>query len=204
MDTKHDGLTEVENFFAQQVLPFPYIPPEMRSAIHRIGDGIYGTRGSTHSLYDMAPFVEEAATQPVADYILLGEAGHGFTSHAIHYYLVRGPLAVFIQKNWGGAYTDVQRAEKDIATTFHIVEQLVDAVAAAQQRGVFPPEARLIVTDSSFYGSGWSYFDRQVKPETVFLADRWQTGNNALREALHWVETRTQAEQDMRGKTESS
>lgn len=196
MDTKYDGLTEAQHFFTQQGLPFPYIPPEMRPAIHRIGEAVYGTHEHAESLYDIAPFVEEAATQPVEDYILLGEAGHGINSYAIHYYLVRGPLAVFIQKSWGGAYTDVRQAEKDIAETFHRVEQLVDAVAAAQQRGVFPPGARLIVTDSSFYGSSWIYLEQQTAPGMIFRMEQWQTGHKALREALHWVETRTPVTED--------
>ena len=44
--------------------------------------------------------MQEAGTEPVADYLLLGHAGHGIQSYAIHYYVVRGPLALFLQIGW--------------------------------------------------------------------------------------------------------
>ena len=80
-----------------------FIPSSLEGEMERISDWVFGTRGDARNLYEFIAFVQEAATSNVDDYLLLGQAGHGMQSYAMHYYLVEGQLALFLQMAWGGA-----------------------------------------------------------------------------------------------------
>lgn len=54
----------------------------------------------------MELFFTELRTTDVDDYLLMGFDGHGLASRAMHYYLVQGPLALFLQLSWGHAFED--------------------------------------------------------------------------------------------------
>jgi len=150
------ALKEAQRLFEQETLTFPFIPTEIRSAFSKIDDWVYGTRSDAPWLYEIREYVLEVATKPVMDYLLLGYAGHGIQSWAMHYYLVRGPLALFLQIAGGGAYTDKIEATREMSMRFTQAEELIKAVEVAQGKGSFQSDERLIVVLTEFYDSYWT------------------------------------------------
>ena len=175
--------------FTQEEIPFPFIPPEMRPAFAELSEWVYGTRPDAPWLYEIRDYVREAGTEPVADYLLMGHAGHGIQSYAMHYYLVRGPLALFVQSGWGGAYMDKDKATRDMAARYAQAEELIQAVEAAQREGRFRPGERLIISDSDFYGSSWTRIDG-VLDEDSFRQSNWREDEDVLRAVLAEVRGR--------------
>ena len=170
-------------------VPFPFIPAEMRPAFAELSEWVYGTRPGAPWLYEIRKFVREAGTEPVADYLLLGHAGHGIQSYAMHYSLVRGPLALFLQIGWGGAYMDKDKAARNMAARFAQAEELIQAVEAAQRKDCFRPEERLIISASDFYGSSWTRIDG-VLDEDSFYQSNWREDKDVLRAVLTEVRGR--------------
>ncbi len=160
-------------------LPFPPIPSQLVDQFVEVENWVYGTRSDHPFIYDIDWFIEEAVKQQSANYVLLGHSGHGVNSWAIHYYLVQGQLALFIQVGWGGAYGTPQDSANACAllerlqTEGHHLSELVAA-------GKVAPDERLIVVASTFYGGQWLRVDRtvnldhqpwqQCQPETVIEA----------------------------------
>ena len=170
-------------------IPFPFIPPEMRPAFAELSDWVYGTRPDAPWLYEIRQFVREAGTEPVADYMLLGHAGHGIQSYAIHYYVVRGPLALFLPIGWGGAYMNKDQAARDMTARFAQAKQLITAVEVAQQKDCFRTEERLIISASDFYGSSWTRIDGVRDEDSIYQSD-WREDEDVLGAVLAEVRGR--------------
>ncbi len=181
------ALEEARRHFAKVALPFPFIPAEMRQVFTKVDEWVYGTRSDIPWLYDIRRYVLEAATKPVGNYLLLGQAGHGIQSWAMHYYLVRGPLALFLQIAWGGAYTDKSEAAHEMSTRFAQTEELIQAIEVAQRQGSFQPDERIIAVFSEFYDSFWARIFGTQDRES-FLGGTWHQDEDVLRAVLSEVQ----------------
>lgn len=84
---------------------------------------------------------------------MLAHAGHGVNSYAIHYYLVKCPLYLFLQIPWGGAYEDSLRSTEEVNTTFGLAACLINALDQALESKRLRRKDRLLVVASGFYGS---------------------------------------------------
>src|SRR4051794_28595595 len=124
LSSNNSALEEARQLFREKGLPFPPIPDEMTPDIRRLGNWIYGTRSDEPFLYAIDRFVDEAVVGRPKDYVLLGHSGHGTNSWALHFYLVHGPLRLFVQIGWGGAYFD---DESNAQTSALMARIFVDA-----------------------------------------------------------------------------
>ena len=177
------ALEQAQTQFAGEGLPFPPIPSELAPRLQRLGPWTFGTRPDAPSLYDLAAYVAELELGPVADYVMAGHAGHGTNSWALHYYLVRGPLALLLQTAWGGIYTDNDAAARLMADRFAQAQALITGSAATQAAGRLALPARLAVVVSDFYGSRWA-----VLPAPGPAASAaWQPADDPLAEAGAWL-----------------
>ena len=143
------NLQQARALFTAEGLPFPELPPTLAGQMQPFGELLFGTRDPETGPYALDVFRDAVYEQPVTDYALLGFDGHGINSWALHYYLVQGPLALFIQLPWGGAYKMCIRdsAERDRgspsadqvgAQRFRFGHQRRNALAVAA--GVAPDE----------------------------------------------------------------
>ncbi len=86
----------------------------------------------------------------------ISHEGRGANNWALHYYLQQDGLALFIQEQWGGAYTDQQQAALRLRAIFAAARRLIDdwqsAGAAAQTR-----PGRLIVVSAPWGVSRWGW-----------------------------------------------
>lgn len=188
MSTTATTLAEAQQRFSDEGLPFPWVPPEMAADFAKVDEWVYSTRSDTPNPYDFGWFSKEVATQPVDDYVLVGHAGRGTNSYAIHYYLVRGPLALFLQLSWGGAYTDNAKAAQKLTTAFTKAEVLARAVAAAQQAARFQADERLILTISDMSGSYWIRLQGTTDTDSFIRSPDWQQSDAVLNDVLAVVQ----------------
>jgi hypothetical protein len=158
--------------FHEEGLPEPPLPDELAASLREYGPWTFGTRPPPTSLYRLQSYLDEPAQSRADDYLLLGLAGHGLESQALHYYLVRGPLAVFVQSRWGTAYRLRADESEAIRRRFAGVARLLDATAE--------PAAgfeRIRVVVSDFAGQRWDVDGR--RPEGASA--------DALGDALAWL-----------------
>lgn len=170
--------------FSRNGLDFPDIPERFLADFRALDDASWGTSPHEYSLYNVDDFVREVALDETPDYCLIGFAGHGVNSWAVHYYLVDGPLAVFLQVPWGGAYMDAARAATDFKEALAQTVRLRAGIGAAAVR--VPPGWRLLVVASGFSpaaGCGW------VRPPDAGAPGHWRrTGDRPLTAALEAVD----------------
>ena len=146
------GMEQCAKFFERAALPVPFIPPEEQPKIMAIEspDTVFGTRKEPASLYDINAFVTEVLSKPTADYVLVGTGGHGVGSQALHYYAVKGQLAIFIQ-------LDSRLDPEKIKATFVAIKRFYDAISNI----AIPQNRRFLFVESQYYGSGYGWVEGQ-------------------------------------------
>lgn len=176
MDSEDSGLEAAQRWLAEEGIPFPCMPVELQNALKPISEGVFSSRSILPATpYFTDPFIEEVETQSVDDYAVLAFDGHGMNSYAIHYYLVYGPLAFFLQVSWGGAYTDREKAQAAISSVFAKIEPIIQTAMKVDESKV---SSRFILSASSFYGCRW----RQLGVDEDWCEEG--SGFNAALEAL--------------------
>jgi hypothetical protein len=123
------------------------VPRGLAEATRILGPGLVGTRTDTPGPYGLDWFLDELRAGPVADYFLLGQAGHGVRSWYLHYYLVEGGLALFLQIAWGGLGTDDASGAERLELAFAQAAGLLE-----REPGPLPPGERLVVVESDRSG----------------------------------------------------
>src|SRR5208337_266479 len=97
-------IDKAKHLFQKAGLSFPPIPNELASRLKEQGEWVFSTRPIEVSPYVLRHYVDEAEKTDVEDNALLAHSGHGVNSYAIQYYLVYGPLRMFLHLGWGGVY----------------------------------------------------------------------------------------------------
>ncbi len=147
------GLAALQAKFLAAGLPLPPLPPELSAALQEFGPWWFGTR-KTGGLYQYAaPLYDEAGRDDVPDYLIVGYAGHGVNSYALHYFLRHGPLLILLELAYGGAYTNSKLARVEIDAAFAATAGMIAACPELTRRGV--PPAGLRVVASSVRPSMW-------------------------------------------------
>ena len=178
------ALEEARCLFSAEGLRFPPIPPDLAPRVGVLAPWVFGTRALTRSLYGMEWFVQEAESQPVEDYLLFGHAGHGINSWAMHYYLVRDPLMLFLQLGWSGAEMDRDDTTRRIAVAWARAETLIRAVEEAQHTGRWDDTQHLFVVASDFSGSRWA---RRQTRRSEGDSSAWHRDPHVLQTTWAWV-----------------
>lgn len=158
MSDSVNPLEEMQAQFTKEGIPLPFVPPVFEPEFRSIAPWTYGTRSSLPSaLYDISAFVEEAEESPAEEYLLIGHDGHGVNSYAIHYYLVYGPVALFFQVAWGGAYTDREKSAKLISQLFERLKNILELAEKCRNQGgsTIRTGRRYLLMLSQFYGGRW-------------------------------------------------
>ncbi len=151
-----NGIRDMTSTLLRHRLPSPPVPEPLQARILRQREWVWGTRVDDPRLYDIASYIDETTDTPVEDFFLLGHDGYGTNSWFLHCYLQHGPLSVFIQTPWGGAYSDEKRATDTIQRSFVLLERLLVATDQALIGGYSLP-GRLIVQQSSVEPPRWGW-----------------------------------------------
>lgn len=149
-----EGLDAARKYFESVQLEMPFIHQEEKRKIIHITDAgeVFGSKTPLKNLYDINTFVGEVLSKPISDYVVMGLAGHGVKSRAIHYYAVKEHLALFVQIN-------EQESRDAIDGTFHAIQYIFEALEAKNK--ALPEGKRLLIIQSDFYASGYGWIQGQ-------------------------------------------
>lgn len=147
-------LRELADLLPAQGVPFPPVPPELADAVRVLGRWRFGTRPLDRPLLDIEGWVAEAVARAPATYLVFGHDGYGIAGQAIHYYLVTGPLAVFLQERLD-ALADTPSFPM-LAAAFAALPALLDRLEQAQARGRIGGDERWVLVDSTLTRRGWA------------------------------------------------
>lgn len=146
------GIERAKRLLHKAGLAFPTIPEELAAQLKELARWFFSTRTDDNCPYRLQDYVREVEETQVEDYALLCHTGHGVNSYALHYYLVRGPLCMFLQLGWGGVYMDAEADAATIRDCFSMADRIV---WAAQSAGRLQAGERLTVVGSDLCGSYW-------------------------------------------------
>ena len=159
-------IDNARELFSVEGLPFPPLPDNLGARLRPFGEYVFTTRELDYGPYAMQPMVAEARESvPVSDYAVVGFDGHGVNSWAVHHFLVRGPLALFMQFAWGGAYMDAELGRRLIDDGFAFSQSLQDTVWRAEREGRMPVGRRLVVSVTDIGESGWGWIRPREEAE---------------------------------------
>ena len=165
-------LEKARRLFQEAGLAFPEIPEELAAGLKEQGKWLFSTRDLEMSPYNLDHYVQEGDQAPAA-YVVLAHSGHGVNSYAIQYYLVSGPLRLFLHLSWGGVYMDAEAAASKVRECFSQANEIVAATMASRK---FALGERLTIVGSDFYGSYWSVPGQSLQEERENQAIRDEGG----------------------------
>ncbi len=179
--TGAEAFQEAKQLYRANSLPFPPIPAELGQQVVRISEWVYGTRTDVPSPYLMEAYIRELSEGVPQDYAVFGHAGHGSMSYGLHFHLVRGPLALFLQHAWGNADSDPVQDAEYIARDYALADQIIQAV---QRTGSLRLPQRLVVYHSNLrLDSRWAW----LGPDSSELVWNYPGFDQALTTALDLV-----------------
>jgi hypothetical protein len=152
-----DPIFRVRALFADQGLPFPPLPPSLESGLRQTGEHTFASRDALPPLYALDAHLTPLRQGTVTDYVALGFDGHGINSWAMHFYLVAGPVAMFLQCRWDNVYDDQARAKERMEGVFGLAERLILDLEQAQREGRLAGGQRMLLCFSDFTPSGWGW-----------------------------------------------
>lgn len=160
-------------------LSFPPMPIGMASKLRKQSPFTYATGELKSPPYALEVHVNQflRSSEP-QDFAVLSMDGHGTNSWAFHYFLVHGPLALFVQLPWGGAYTDASQARAEIDHILTWSESLPVRLATLKDRMLIDPEKKLLIVLSRYSRSGWAWV---TPPESDLQDIAWNSGDRMLR-----------------------
>lgn len=145
---------ESRRLFEGAGLIAPPVPAALAPRLRDQGPWVFASREiDAMAMYMFGRYLVEAVAWPVEDYVAVSHAGHGANSFGLNYHLVYGPIAVFAQTGWGGAYMDAEESAADVRRQLSQCAKLIAAMETAIDRLPGAP-ARLIVAESTFRASG--------------------------------------------------
>ena len=173
---------KARHLFREAGLDFPTIPEVLAARLKEQGKWLFSTRLLQMSPYNLRHYVQEVDERHVEDYAVLCHSGHGVNSYAIQYYLVYGPLRMFLFLGWGGVYMDADAAASKIRECFSLADEIVQAVMTVKE-----PKAgeRVTIVGSDFYGSYWFLSGQSRQKKRLGL----KSPAEILTEVLHWLKS---------------
>ncbi len=175
-------MTPVEKagmLFKKAGLGFPALPAMLGARLRERGDWLFSTREIEKAPYNLHHYLRE---DPVGDYLILSHSGYGANSYAIQYYLVYGPLQMFLHLAWGGIYSnDRESAAQDIRLCFSLADEVV---RLTRDRQKLKPGQNQRIVGSDIYNSYWSLSGNGGERRSL-------TPAGALGEVLQWLKDGT-------------
>jgi len=131
-------------------LPLPPIPARLVPQLRKVEEWVYSSRPLEWSPGDALFYLHEALRRRPPDYVLIAHAGVGLNGWALHYFLLYGPIAVFLQMPWGGARLESDVAVSQIGARFAAVARLISSAPRV------PAGERLVVSENLRHGVRWA------------------------------------------------
>lgn len=165
-------MEDLRCLFEESGLTAPPVPAALKPRLRERGPWVFATREiDAMAMYSFDRYLVEAVAGPIEDYVAVSHAGHGANSYGLSYHLVYGPVAIFAQTGWGGAYMDADESDAEASRQLAQCAELIATTEKSVERLPASP-ARLIVTESGFRASGiCKWLDRPLGDEHA--AEGW-------------------------------
>jgi hypothetical protein len=111
-------INKARELFINAGLAFPTLPEELAVKLKERDRWVFSTRPIRMWPYELDRYVHQSQRRQIRDYALLSHSGYGINSYAIQYYLVHGPLRMFLFLGWGGVYGDQKEDAANIRPVF--------------------------------------------------------------------------------------
>lgn len=168
---------KARHLFQEAGLAIPNVPDQLAAGLKEQGKWLFSTRSLRMSPYNLDHYVQGRNQAP---YVVLAHSGHGANSYAFQYYLVSGPLRLFLHLGWGGVYADAEADGSKVRECFSLADKIVPM---AMTSGKLEPGEWLTIVGSDFYGSYWTAPGQSRQKER--RGDRGPS--DVLTEVLHWL-----------------
>jgi hypothetical protein len=172
-------LEKARHLFQEAGLTLPTVPEKLAAGLKERGKWLFSTRELEMWPYNLQHYVHERDGTR-GDYAVLSHSGHGVNSYAIQYYLVYGPLRMFLHLGWGGIYMDTDAAASKIRECFSLADEIVPAAVKVES---LVAGEHLTIVGSDFYGSYWSAPGHGRRKETRNDKDPVEV----LTEVIRWL-----------------
>lgn len=180
----------LEAMLAETGLSMPPLPSDAEARLKEREDACFSTRAFKESPVNMRHYARKAITGVSPDYVLVARVGHGAEACAIHFFLVQGPLQVFLQLACGSP-AGQDGATTDVNECFGLLHEVVAAVPRALRSGRLAATGRLTVVASDRSESFWEIASagerggQAARPARVKTHDA-RTPRQVLEAALRW------------------
>jgi len=144
----------LEALLAEAGLTMPPMPDAAEARLKERGEWCFSTRAFGESPFNLQHYVRKAIAGASPDYVLVARVEHTADSFAMHYFLVQGPLQVFLQMAWGSLVSR-DRSTALANECFTLAHELVAAVPQALRAGRLSRAGRLTVVGSDLVESFW-------------------------------------------------
>ena len=173
---------KAKRLFKEAGFDLPAIPDKLTARIKQRSELDFSTRAIPMSPNHLNFYVDEANKTQMRDYVILSRAVNSPTRSAIHYFIVFGPLRMFLQLFWGGnAYIKSDQIVAQVAQIrecFALADQIVTASISECKAS-----DRLTIVCTNDGGSYW------VAPGQGLQGEKWylKRPEEVLGEALQWL-----------------
>ncbi|WP_028601038.1 hypothetical protein [Ottowia thiooxydans] len=145
-------------FLRAEGLGFPELPHELSAQLSERSPGVYSSCELVVSPYDMEAHVAKLLrSDRPKDYAVLAIDTQGVNNGAFHYFLVSGPLALFVQLPWAGALKDAAPSRKEIDRVLDWAAPLLDRLSELQERGRLESDRRLVAVITHLSEARWAW-----------------------------------------------
>jgi hypothetical protein len=148
-------LARVEALLAEAGMAMPPMPADAEARLKEREEWCFCTRALKVSPSDVPHYVRKAIAGASPDYVLIAQTGAGAGPTALHYFLVQGPLQIFLQIGWSGGSAERERATALVNECFGLAHQLVDAIPSALRHGRLSRQGRITVLASNLGKGFW-------------------------------------------------
>ena len=174
------GLEKARATLLHAGLAFPQIPEELACQMEEREEWVFSTREVKMWPYDVDRDVDESFHAP-PPYAVLANSGYGINSYVLAYYLVFGPLRLFLHLSWGGVYTDPKADAAEIKKCFSLADEILPT---AMSSGKLFPDEYLTIVCSDFYGNHWGLSLPEYVRRSDLTNDR---ASELLAKILNWL-----------------
>jgi hypothetical protein len=145
----------LEGLLADGGLGMPPMPDMAQTRLKEREEWYFSTRTFKEPPTNLLHYVRKAIGGVSPDYVLVASAGEKPEDVALHYYLVRGILQLFVQIGWAGAEAVPGRTNDLARECLALAGELITAVPGALHRGLLDPGGRLTVVATDRGDSFW-------------------------------------------------
>ncbi len=173
-----DIFGEIQRMFSPWLNAPIWIPENMGQQLQRKGEALFATRDLPVLPQYTEAYMEEGVRWTTNNYLILGGGGgsSSWPSEFI-YYLLRKPVGIFIQRPW---------LREEVVGARQLIEVVANLSLEATGLGLLGSRDLFILVNSTSAGTKWSH----LPPETEFVDAVWQVGENAIDEALDFLNPR--------------